>query len=438
MVTFDHVLPELLRTCETFPGFDTVRAAVVVRDLHGRVRLAIDPAPDQTIELPGLTARLGQRLGRYFAPPIWSTGAKNPDENRLASEVVRLSTPWTPGSYDDPVVGQRLPRPIWRRMDRRLSKQEWLETGQAQPPWPLRPKLPAIVTFYSFKGGVGRTTALLSCAWQLASAGQKVAVIDLDLEAPGLGALLNVETRRGVTDYLVDHIATGSGSLDGMSVQPPLLGDQAPNFHLYPAGNLDLQYIEKLARLDFVTAAAHADSPAEQALTALLKQIRAEVRPDYIFIDSRAGLHDIAGLSLHRLAHVDVLVARAGEQSYRGLELALQALCRRKRPSELQCVFVHTMAPNKGLPEAIAEEQEFRGRAYGAFTRYIYGAEGAEVFAEDASDAPHVPWILRLDNRLVRFADISTIAEPLLHNTDYKALLDRISELCTPSEDPSG
>ena len=43
-----------------------------------------------------------------------------------------------------------------------------------------------IVTFYSFKGGVGRTTALGITAARLAQDGHRVLCIDLDLEAPGL------------------------------------------------------------------------------------------------------------------------------------------------------------------------------------------------------------------------------------------------------------
>ena len=43
-----------------------------------------------------------------------------------------------------------------------------------------------IVTFYSYKGGTGRTMALANVAWILASAGKKVLVADWDLEAPGL------------------------------------------------------------------------------------------------------------------------------------------------------------------------------------------------------------------------------------------------------------
>jgi hypothetical protein len=43
-----------------------------------------------------------------------------------------------------------------------------------------------VVTFYSFKGGTGRTMALANVAWILASNGNKVLVLDWDLDSPGL------------------------------------------------------------------------------------------------------------------------------------------------------------------------------------------------------------------------------------------------------------
>ena len=43
-----------------------------------------------------------------------------------------------------------------------------------------------IVTFYSYKGGTGRSMALANVAWVLASSGKRVLAIDWDLEAPGL------------------------------------------------------------------------------------------------------------------------------------------------------------------------------------------------------------------------------------------------------------
>src|SRR5262245_38689350 len=44
----------------------------------------------------------------------------------------------------------------------------------------------SIVTFYSYKGGVGRSMALANIAVLLARHGLKVLVVDWDLEAPGL------------------------------------------------------------------------------------------------------------------------------------------------------------------------------------------------------------------------------------------------------------
>ena len=43
-----------------------------------------------------------------------------------------------------------------------------------------------IVTFYSYKGGTGRTMALANVAWILASQGKRVLAVDWDLESPGL------------------------------------------------------------------------------------------------------------------------------------------------------------------------------------------------------------------------------------------------------------
>ena len=43
-----------------------------------------------------------------------------------------------------------------------------------------------IITFYSYKGGTGRTMALANVAWILASNGNRVLSVDWDLESPGL------------------------------------------------------------------------------------------------------------------------------------------------------------------------------------------------------------------------------------------------------------
>ena len=43
-----------------------------------------------------------------------------------------------------------------------------------------------VVTFYSFKGGVGRTMTLVNVGVALAARGRRVLLVDFDLEAPGI------------------------------------------------------------------------------------------------------------------------------------------------------------------------------------------------------------------------------------------------------------
>lgn len=43
-----------------------------------------------------------------------------------------------------------------------------------------------IITFFSYKGGTGRTMALANVAWILASHGKRVLTVDWDLDSPGL------------------------------------------------------------------------------------------------------------------------------------------------------------------------------------------------------------------------------------------------------------
>lgn len=50
---------------------------------------------------------------------------------------------------------------------------------------------PYIFTFYSYKGGVGRSLALLNTAYDLVSRGRHVLIIDMDLEAPGVSGFLH-------------------------------------------------------------------------------------------------------------------------------------------------------------------------------------------------------------------------------------------------------
>jgi MinD-like ATPase involved in chromosome partitioning or flagellar assembly len=442
--SFDDVLPAMLRIVAAGPLPALASRLCVVRDLLGRVRLAIDPKPGTSVVDAVVAAEQALRieLGGYFRGPIL-----HPESARLRHFVMELfkhAKPWPmawPSTYAlDPIAAPTLEidRQQWYAFERALSKQSWLHEHRYEPPWPLHPRAPTIVAFYSFKGGVGRTTLLATMAWRLARAGRKVVVVDLDLEAPGVSSLLGVDPERGVVDYVVDYVATGRADGRGWPAARSLAAEDAANITVVPAGRLDWQYLEKLARLDFAGARTGPpdESPTLDALRALLKTISGEYRPDYILIDSRAGLHDIGGLSLHALSHIDVLVTRAGEQGYKGLALILQALRQHKQPDELQCIMVHAMAPGTNMRELRERERrDFLDKVYELFLQYVYTTGDNEPDRDDAV-ASHHPWVVSFDPRLERIDRLDSDVEGAVFSSEELAgICGRIQELAREEGD---
>lgn len=440
-VTFDRAVTEVVRTCQAQPGFDSVTRACLVRDLEGRVRLVLELARVDALNVPELENRVAVALGGYFTGPILTTGGA-PDERRLAKAIIDQATEW-PRTWvldPDPITGAPItPFASWRVLQRLHTKHAWLSAEPVEPPWPLSSGMPAIVSFYSFKGGVGRTTLLAAVARLLAASGKRVVLIDLDLEAPGLGAFLEVDTERGVIDFIVDYLVTRVADLQRCHSAASALGDELGAYvEVIPAGRMSWAYVEKLGRLDFSDVGLGTESSVTRAVRALVDAARTEFAPDYILIDSRAGLHDIGGLSLHALAHVDVLVARATSQNLVGLEIALQTLGRRKRTDDLRRLLVaHTFAPRREDRETrTSEEEAFLQQVYGMFSKWIYMRSNLpdQIEQRESDDAPHFPRPITQHADLERINAISAAPAALLDGEDFRRLCDRLVELCEPED----
>lgn len=171
--------------------------------------------------------------------------------------------------------------------------------------------MPKFVTFYSFKGGVGRTLALANVAWTLAERGKRVVVVDMDFEAPSL---------RGIPEFATEIGPEGPGMLDWVSqfAATGELPEIDPYLHrvtavtgrgglwVMPAGARSDAYTQSLAALNWGRLHAAHDNTAFVA--ALRARLRTSVDPDYVLVDSRTGLSDVGGFSTHRLADMLVLV----------------------------------------------------------------------------------------------------------------------------------
>lgn len=180
-LAWSDVLETLLRVVETWPGRADLECVGVVRDLQGRIRLAVRAATGKAPDMAALEREIAANLGNWFAGPVLWTGASSQERRRLAQNLVeRLQARWPTGWPTEwkEITGGRRPitAGLWCGEQRARTKDVWIHEGPVKPPWPLHEKTPAIVSFYSFKGGVGRTTTLGIVARQLARSGHHVVV----------------------------------------------------------------------------------------------------------------------------------------------------------------------------------------------------------------------------------------------------------------------
>jgi MinD-like ATPase involved in chromosome partitioning or flagellar assembly len=449
MTTFDEALPRLLRVCESAPGFASdVKKACVIRDLEGRLRLALELEGGNVgtaLDVAALSNALSTEVGKYFAGPVLHS-RDGAEVRRVVSELHKQSETWPegwPNELEDSFTGQRTPFDTsrWCAVNRLLSKEAWISRrGTAKPPWPLksgRGAPPAIVSFYSFKGGVGRTTLLALVTHVLAKRGKKIAVVDLDLEAPGVASFLgvNAATNRGVIDFLVDHVVTQSLSIEGMYAPAAGLPEgMRDNVSVFGAGVMPRGYLEKLARLDFAASRPERDpsSPSETGLRSLLTAIQRDLAPDYIFLDARAGLHDLGGLSLHNLSHVDVLVGRSGPQSHEGLRITLRTLARRRAPEDRRIVLVHSLVPPDHDVGAKVRE-DFQMAAYDLFMSEMYDdPENASSLEDDS--AAHTAWPIPRYTELETARSIGDVDDVVKDGTPVRNVVERIEAMARPEE----
>ncbi len=137
-----------------------------------------------------------------------------------------------------------------------------------------------IVTFYSFKGGVGRSMALANVGVLLAQWGYSVLVVDFDLEAPGLESFfqsfIDIQTTkksRGLVDFLCPYFEkrtkVAAWKADSISIPLPRTSG---GFALWTAGMRDDEYFQRVRHLDFPELYSNMDGGA------LIEGLRTELK----------------------------------------------------------------------------------------------------------------------------------------------------------------
>jgi hypothetical protein len=195
------------------------------------------------------------------------------------------------------------------------------------------------ITFYSYKGGVGRTLALANVARYLSTLGQKVFTLDLDLEAPGLHyKLLSPEEieeiQSGFVDYLHGFYAGGETpkTLADHVVRVSHHTESGGVIHLMPAGRVpSARYWEKLSKLDWHDLFFAAGARGIPFFLELKERIAEEYAPDYLLIDARTGITEVGGVATTLLPEQIVCLLVNNPENLEGARAVLRSIRRSPR-----------------------------------------------------------------------------------------------------------
>ena len=400
----------------------------VVRDIYGRLRFAVDAYMPTSSNEDGKVAPegiLGDQEYPGAAHTLLEEATKRLGHYATANQVLYrddFSNPDTffkhPDWYDTlvPAVedadGVIQPELSVRLLDRQIIGQDWLHTGRAERPT----EAPRRVVFYGLKGGVGRSTALAMFAYLMARRGKKILLLDFDLESPGLSGLLLPADRVagfGLVDWFIeDAVHKDDTVLADLVADSPLAEATTGRIRVAAAmGMGETAYLAKLARVYADVPTPNGPERFAQRMARLVAELEASEKPDIVLIDSRAGLHDLAAISIATLADLALLFATDSEQTWQGYAQLFAHW--QQRPYVLRGVRERLWMVRAMFPETEQKErfQHFLERSYDLFSNNLYdeidpadvAPDAAFSYALDNDSAPHFPLTVRWNARFMEF-----------------------------------
>ena len=314
-------------------------------------------------------------------------------------------------------------------VDRLVTGGEWWTVGDSQPERNV-----TRYTLYSVKGGVGRSTTAAVLSWHLARNGERVLVVDLDLESPGLSsAMVDRDSlpRFGVTDWFVeDLVGQGDHVIDGMAVYPSWGMDFDGEVNVVPAhGKEPGEYLAKLGRVYL-----DKDMPWTARLERMLSKLEERYDPSIVLLESRSGLHDIAAATVTDLDAQVLLFAINSASHWTDYEM----LFHHWQNHGLARSIRERLSIVSGLtPELDTERylERFRERAWILFMDHLYDdvdpeSHAAGDYSFDIFDqgAPHDPMPIHWTRGLAADASLHDLEQTSVDQA-YTQFLARFDEL---------
>ena len=426
MITFNNVLNKAKDSILSWSNKECLRSVTIVRDVIGKISFLLDnEVSTEDGEKQALVVRVQQDLGVYFSGKIYWKKLSHTQKNyakRIEPIINMIENNHKEWKTVENIVFYIAERPI--------AKKAWIQTqGLQESVWSYEEAIQEngtkIITFYSFKGGMGRTTALSGVALALVKQGYNIMMIDTDIEAPGLATLFFDEDaiEVGVLDYLLEHSLSPEKSVTEYIkdiTDPALLDETDGNLYLMPAGKVDENYLQKLARIDYQD---NREGFLKEALSEMIQNIRNEYNIDYMLIDARAGFHDMGGIVVSQIPHGAVLFGNNSRQSWDGITQVLRTIAE-GHTTDWPVMIVDSMCERPTSENYAINKFKFTQKAYTVCIENFYD-NNSPVPGLDADEAIHSPEFVPFDSELLKGVEL--FSDGSLEQDDrvkaYKTLL---------------
>ncbi|MFF9865555.1 FxSxx-COOH system tetratricopeptide repeat protein [Streptomyces sp. NPDC013953] len=302
-----------------------------------------------------------------------------------------------------------------------------------------------IVTFYSYKGGTGRTMALANTAWILAANGKRVLAVDWDLEAPGLHRFFHpfldpstLGATTGVIDLITEYAWAATSPVQrpddwhrdyariqphAVSLTPENLGWAFPGggtLDFVSAGRQNREYSATVSTFDWDNF--YDRLGGGHFFDALRDDMKAHY--DYVLIDSRTGLSDIADICTVHLPDALVDCFTLSDQSLDGAAAVARQIDERYGGRGIR-IFPVPMRIDEGEKEKADAGRALARLKFDGFPSSLTGEELAAYWG--AVEIPYRPYYA-YEETLATFGDDAGIANSLL------SAFERLTAVVTEGE----
>ena len=192
----------------------------------------------------------------------------------------------------------------------------WSAAYRAQ--WPFLSK---IISLHSFRGGTGKSNITSNLAYLLFEEKKRVAIIDGDIESPGIHVLFGIdqaELKHTLNDYLWKQCSIKEAALD---VTPKLSPKAEGKLFMIPS-SLSSVDITKILREGYDI----------ERLIEGYHQIIEGLRLDYLLLDTHPGVNKETLLSIS-ISDVLCVVMRPDSQDYQGTAITVELAKKLEVPS---------------------------------------------------------------------------------------------------------